>query len=214
MHHEHKNKGKALDQSTPWTDLIWDDRGYWYQTRTGSTGEQEYYYPSETEHRSATPRTPGPVGPNFANNSQPVLLPPTTTSSNAYTTSQAYNTVQLITIQIQTPPYASPAPIDNYYSASNTTNRGCGTVPTVYNSNKAWSSSYAPTNSVSWQPAENIATSTIEHTTRGINSMSLTTPRAPLPNAFDSHVAERLGNAKHIYKAPNYGDTETLDSSK
>ncbi|KAB8301557.1 hypothetical protein EYC80_003401 [Monilinia laxa] len=212
MHSEHKNKGKALDQSTPWTNWIWDDRGYWYQTRTGSTGEQEYYCPSGTEHPSATPRTPGSVGPNFANNSQPILSPQTTTSSNAYTTSQAYNYGATNHDATSTPSYASIAAIDSYYSASNTTNPGYGTIPTVHNSNAAWSSSYAPTDSVSWQHAENIATSSIEDTTRGINSMSLTTPRAPLPNAFGSHVAERLENAKHIYKAPNSGDTETLDS--
>jgi hypothetical protein len=58
-------KGKAIDKSSPWSEYAWDDRGYWYSSRYGPTGEVEYdyRYPETTtqtaEQEQATPRTPG-----------------------------------------------------------------------------------------------------------------------------------------------------------
>jgi hypothetical protein len=58
-------KGKAIDRSSSWSDFTWDERGYWYASRYGPTGEVEYdyRYPETTtqteEQEQATPRTPG-----------------------------------------------------------------------------------------------------------------------------------------------------------
>jgi len=52
------SKGKGVDQSTPWSEYVWDDRGYWISTRTGPTGEQEYTYRDpEPQTTEATPRS-------------------------------------------------------------------------------------------------------------------------------------------------------------
>ncbi|KAA8572081.1 hypothetical protein EYC84_002006 [Monilinia fructicola] len=158
----HRSEGEGLDQSTDWSEWRWDSTGRSYRTRTGPTGVQEYsYYYSEAEQQSATPRSPGPVGFNYANNPQPTYSPPTTTSTNAYTTSQAYNYGAIAQDTTATPSYASPATIQNYYTVSNTTDRGYGTVPNLYNPNTAWSLSN------SYPPAGNMATSSIEATTHG-----------------------------------------------
>ena len=40
-----KAKGKAIDQSTEWTDWAWDeDGGYWCASRKNADGEIEYEY--------------------------------------------------------------------------------------------------------------------------------------------------------------------------
>jgi hypothetical protein len=52
------SKGKDVDQSTPWSEYVWDDRGYWISTRIGPTGEREYTYRDpEPQNTEATPRS-------------------------------------------------------------------------------------------------------------------------------------------------------------
>lgn len=52
------SKGKDVDQSTPWSEYVWDDHGYWMSTRIGPTGEREYTYrDAEPQNTEATPRS-------------------------------------------------------------------------------------------------------------------------------------------------------------
>ncbi|ESZ94919.1 hypothetical protein SBOR_4711 [Sclerotinia borealis F-4128] len=206
----YKSKGKDLDHTTSWTKFIWDDRGYWYASRTGPTGviEYEYSYP-EPENRSATPRTPGSTGPNVASNQQSMYSSPVLTGNTAYTISQTSKFGSLDHDATPTSSYVSPAPISDYYNSTNSTGQNYGAAPTTNTSNTAWSPSYPSTNNASWTPARNVAPSSVEATTFALNSMSMTAPRYPPPEAFDFQMPS---GTKHISRAPNSGNTETLDS--
>ncbi|KAI9642165.1 hypothetical protein NHQ30_008967 [Ciborinia camelliae] len=51
---------------TPWSEWTWDDREYWYASRTGPTGVEEYAYRyPKPETRYAITRAPAPKAPNF-----------------------------------------------------------------------------------------------------------------------------------------------------
>jgi hypothetical protein len=58
-------KGKAPDRSTAWSKHAWDERGFWFSSRTNSAGtiEYDYRHPEESQtsqQQHATPRFPGP----------------------------------------------------------------------------------------------------------------------------------------------------------
>jgi hypothetical protein len=36
--------GKAVDKSSPWSEHVWDEGGYWVSSRHGPSGELEYDY--------------------------------------------------------------------------------------------------------------------------------------------------------------------------
>jgi len=59
MAYQHK-KSKAIDRSTIWLPWTWDNRGYWYSSRSGPTGEVEYDYrypEGASQDHNTTPRT-------------------------------------------------------------------------------------------------------------------------------------------------------------
>ncbi|CAD6447405.1 8844c884-3799-47c5-9b7d-28d65aa0db70-CDS [Sclerotinia trifoliorum] len=72
---------------------------------------------------------------------------------------------------------------------------------------------YPSANNSTWPPTEGAASSILEATISGMNSMSLTASRAALPNHFNSQVSQRLSSAgiRYISRGPNTDDTGTLD---
>ncbi|QSZ31367.1 hypothetical protein DSL72_000932 [Monilinia vaccinii-corymbosi] len=220
MDHHYQSRGKGKDQTTAWTGWLQDNQGNFYRTRIGPTGVQEYenqYQYSETLARSDTPRTPGQAGSNAANNQQPMHSGAITAGYGAYTHSQPGTYAAVNHQATSRPSYYTPAPINNYRNYSNTMSHGYGAVPPTNTPNTNWSSSYPSTSNNSWLPAVNVAPSSVEATTHGINSMSLATPRAPplrAPRgAFPPEIADALPlSTKHIVSAPIGGKSETLDA--
>ncbi|KAF7863097.1 hypothetical protein EAF04_007180 [Stromatinia cepivora] len=207
----YESRGGGLDQSTPWTDWIWDDRGYHYSYRTGPTGIHEYRY-LEPENQSATPRTPGATGPNIASDQQSPYSSPTAAGNNAYTISQRRDVSGFNHDATSTPSDTIPASINNYYNPSNFLSRNNATLPTTNTPNTAWPLQYPSANNATWLPAEGVASSSFDAAIRGVNSMSLTTPQAVPPNHFNSQVAQRLpSGTRYISRGPNTDNTETLD---
>lgn len=39
-----RRKGKRPQYTSPWSEYVWDERGFWYKSRTGPSGELEYQY--------------------------------------------------------------------------------------------------------------------------------------------------------------------------
>jgi hypothetical protein len=58
-HRRCNGKGKSIDRSTPWSEYIWNEQGYWFRTRNRPSGELEYEreYPQDTSEHNSTPRT-------------------------------------------------------------------------------------------------------------------------------------------------------------
>jgi hypothetical protein len=58
-------KGKAVDKSSPWTEHVWHEGGYWVSSRYGPSGEFEYdfRYPDTPtlshQNQDETPRAQG-----------------------------------------------------------------------------------------------------------------------------------------------------------
>ena len=84
-------KGKTVDRSTRstgWSELIWDDRGFWFKSRTNSAGETEYDYrypegAQTPEQQQTTPRFPGP---NIITSPNTYYSPLESPSGSTYTT--------------------------------------------------------------------------------------------------------------------------------
>ena len=47
-----RKHGKSIDRSSPWSEYIWDQRGFYYSCRYGPDGQVEYKYPPEVEKSS------------------------------------------------------------------------------------------------------------------------------------------------------------------
>lgn len=177
---DHASQGQGLSQSTEWSGWIWDDRGYWYSSRTGPTGLQEYAYRYPEQE---TPRTPGLTVFDTATNQQPMYQSaPISTSNNAYTTTHQVSFSS---------PDNDPTPRQSSYSVVR--NHSYQNPPDNTNSlsNIGGSFSYPSTSYDSWRAARNLAPS-IEGATRDINSLSLTQPAPPpgnVPNCTHNRVS-------------------------
>jgi hypothetical protein len=142
-------KGKAIDRSSPWSEYVWDDRGYWYASRYGPTGDVEYDYRSpETttqtaEQEQATPRTPG----------ENVL---SGAASSAWTTSSKAAIDQ-----------NSPIEAQNLYTTSSPAVTEAG----GYGSSPSWQQNFSSTNDTDYTTAESTTG------TQNWNSSTYSTPQ-------------------------------------
>ncbi|TGO22963.1 hypothetical protein BPAE_0149g00260 [Botrytis paeoniae] len=75
-----------------------------------------------------------------------------------------------------------------------------------------WQSTYPSSSNDAYQPNTDAASSSVDATTRALEDMSLAMPRSVPAEAFDHKVNQVITDAKYIYKPPNSGDTEILDS--
>jgi len=81
-------KGKAVDQSTEWSDWAWDEHNHcWAASRIGPNGDPEYDYrdPEETQASDTSVSIPRFAGPNII------------TTPNYYSTTTSSNTAQYAT---------------------------------------------------------------------------------------------------------------------
>ncbi|TGO72841.1 hypothetical protein BELL_0413g00020 [Botrytis elliptica] len=206
------SQGDGFDQSTPWSEWIWDsNQRSWYTYRTNAEGVQEYSYPQpdRSENEAATPRTPGLTEQSVTSDEQSTdFLPSIPTNPNAYTTSQADNDLDYDATP--KPVYASPASDHDYYKPPDPRVQNYSTASTNHSSS-TWSSGYPPSDNATWQLNTDVASPSIDATARAFDDMSLATPHIPPTEAFDPEVSRAIGNPKHIFKAPNTGNAETLD---
>jgi len=83
-------KGKGVDKSGPWSQWVWDDRGYYYSSRYGPGGELEYDYrypeAKTPQQEQQTPRTPGENV--FSSDSSAAPLSSSDTRDEGYNTQQ------------------------------------------------------------------------------------------------------------------------------
>ncbi|KAF7901328.1 hypothetical protein EAF00_003549 [Botryotinia globosa] len=187
------SKGKKSDQSTPWSDWIWlEEQGYWYAHRTNSEGDEEYEYryPDKPENRAATPRTSG---------------------LDIYTISQP-NDCNIFDHEATPKPfYPASVPTHDDYGSPDSIAQNYGIASTDHSSSNR-SSEYPSPDNAAWQLNTDVASPSIDATARAFDAMSLATPHIPPTGTFDPEVSQAIVNAKHIFKAPNTGNAETLDS--
>ncbi|KAF7900669.1 uncharacterized protein EAF01_007971 [Botrytis porri] len=210
----HTSQGDGFDQSTPWSEWTWDpNHRSWYVYRINAEGAQEYSYqqPDRSENQAATPRTPGLTDQSVTSDEQSTHSSPSiSTNPNAYTTSQADNYNNLGRDATPKPLYASPASVHDYYKFPDSSVQNYDTASTDHPS-PTWSSEYPSSGNATWQSNTDVASPSIDATARAFDDMSLATPHIPPTGAFEPGVSQAIVNAKHIFKAPNTGNAETLD---
>ncbi|KAM0175293.1 hypothetical protein ACHAPF_005553 [Botrytis cinerea] len=190
----HTSQGNGLDQSTSWSGWIWvPEQSYWYSYRVNAEGKEEYdyRYPEGTENRAATPRT--------------------SDLTDVYPSSQTGDSNSFDNNATPRPSHVTSTSNHNFYDSSDSTAQNYA----INNSNVAWQPENPSSSNAAYQSNTDATSSSIEATARAFETMLLETPRSvptETTEAFDPEVNQVIINAKHISKAPNTGNAETLDS--
>ncbi|TEY62712.1 hypothetical protein BOTCAL_0158g00070 [Botryotinia calthae] len=226
----HASQGNGSDQSTPWSEWFWDpNHSFWFTYRLNAGGAKEYNYhhSDRPEDQAATPRTPGLTDQSITSDQQSTYSSPSTsTDPNAYTISQANDYNDFDHNATPRPFYAAPVPVHGYYNPPDSVQNYDAAF--TDHSNSTLPSEYPSSSNVPSQPNAEVALSSIDATTRGLDNMSLSTPHILPPGMIASHILLRtfsdkskgafepevnraIIDAKHIFKEPNTGNAETLD---